>query len=187
MKKQATAEQKAAAEARRAKFRAIAKQIADMTDAQRAELSARCPVIVTVEGRALSGKNSLLVAFQCPTATMVGGFRQWIKAGRCVRKGQRGLMIWVPTGGKKEDGASGEKAPQTDAEETRFVMGTVFDVSQTRALDEAPDLAETVAAQPLALMAPAAEPEAIEVAAEVVEESAEVDGGKVVQFELVES
>lgn len=91
----ATPEQHAAALERRAAMRKLAKQISDMVPAQRAELAARFPV-VTIEGRALSVFNSCLVATQSPNATVVGGFRQWIKAGRGVRKGEHGMAIWVP-------------------------------------------------------------------------------------------
>lgn len=198
-RKEATPEQKAAAEARRAKFRGFAEKLAAMTDEQRAELSAQAGVVVTIEGRALSVKNAMLLVMQCPSVTMVGGFRQWINAGRCVRKGEKGLMIWVPTS-KKEGGESGEAAPKDEGEErTRFVMGTVFDVSQTRAADEAPSLAENVAAAPLALMPPAdlapnyEEPEPIEVVAaaapvvlEVVETPAPAAPVKHQQAEILE-
>ena len=34
-------------------------------------------------------RNTLLIAFQCPQATYVAGFRRWLELGRCVRKGEK--------------------------------------------------------------------------------------------------
>lgn len=112
---------------RKSKMRAIAAQISKMTPEQRAEFAARMPAIVTIEGRALSVFNCCLLATQCPTCTVVGGFRQWIKSGRAVRKGEHGYAIWVPMGPRKQDG----DAATDQSDETRFILGTVFDVSQT--------------------------------------------------------
>jgi hypothetical protein len=67
---------------------------------------------------------------QLPTASMVGGFRQWLDKGRAVKKGEHGLMIWIPTKGKEKPTA--EEVEQ-ETNRPNFVMGTVFDVSQTEA------------------------------------------------------
>jgi hypothetical protein len=135
-----TPEQKAKAALRRERFRQLAAQVAEMTDDERAALVMKVGSVVTCEGRALSPFNSCLVLTQLPTASMVGGFRQWLDKGRSVRKGEHGLMIWVPTG-KAGQGTtlvpSGEPEPTTgagaehDSKRSGFVMGTVFDVSQT--------------------------------------------------------
>ena len=124
-KKTLTIEQQAAKDARRDAFRKLAAEISAMTPEQRAAVSAKM-IITTIEGRALSMFNNCLVASQCPNATIVGGFRQWLAAGRCVRKGQHGLTIWVPLKSKDET-------------ETKFIAGAVFDVSQT-------DIVEAIAA-----------------------------------------
>ena len=122
--KHATEEQKAAAAERRDKFYGLAKSIAAMTDEQRSAMAAKMPVVVTVEGHPLSGHNTLLIAAQGgENVTMVGGFHQWIKAGRCVCKGEHGYMIWIP---KRDKAAEGEEEG-----ELGFITGTVFDVSQT--------------------------------------------------------
>jgi hypothetical protein len=104
---------------------------------------ARVGAIVTCEGHALSVHNSCLVLAQLPTASVVGGFRQWKEHGRSVRKGERGLMIWVPTSCKAdaEQPAPEAQPPaegQTEggARRSGFVMGTVFDISQTEPTDE---------------------------------------------------
>ena len=134
-RRQPTPEQKARAAERRERFRALAAQVAAMSDDERAALVAKAGAIVTVEGRALSVHNSCLVLNQLPTASMVGGFRQWKDHGRSVRKGEHGLMIWVPTGKseKPEEGATVPTAEAGAEKEKRagFIMGTVFDVSQT--------------------------------------------------------
>jgi hypothetical protein len=128
-RRQLTAAQQAASEERRQRMQAIAGKIAAMPEDARAALAAQCP-IVTIEGRALSIHNACMVAVQCPNATIVGGFQQWRKAGRFVRKGEHGLAIWIP---KLK---TGDDAP-ADAEsaERWFILGTVFDVSQTDAQD----------------------------------------------------
>ena len=123
----ATPEQRAQAEERRNRFRALARQIASMSPEARAELAARINP-VTVEGRPLSVYNACLLASQLAAVTLVGGFRQWRRAGRHVRKGEHGLALWIPRAAPKE-------APEADGEaepgEVRFLIGTVFDVSQT--------------------------------------------------------
>lgn len=101
-----------------------------MSADEREAMAARMGTVATVEGRALSLHNALLVYMQRPDATIVGGFRQWLAAGRSVRKGEHGVMIWAP---------GGERAAHEDADDVideatsgpRFVMITVFDVAQT--------------------------------------------------------
>lgn len=125
MRKNLTPEQIEKRDARRAKFAELAQKIGAMTDEQRTQIAAQMPV-VTVEGRVLSAHNCCMVWMQNETATVVAGFQQWIKAGRCVRKGEHGLMIWAPRMSKSEE--TGEE------ERSGFVMITVFDVSQTDAI-----------------------------------------------------
>ena len=134
-------EQKAAKTARRERFRALVKQVAAMSDEERAQLIARAGAVVTCEGRTLSPVNTSLLLMQMPNASMVGGFRQWLKAGRCVNKGQHGAMIWVPTRMQnakcKMQNEQEGPAPEEEAQEaeqsrsTHFIIGTVFDISQT--------------------------------------------------------
>ena len=140
MRRQPTAEQKAKAEARRERFAALAKQVAAMSDDERAALVLKLGAVVTVEGRPLSAFNSCLVLTQFPGSSLVGGFRQWKAHGRSVRKGAVGLMIWVPTGRTADADApapadaatAGAPAPaEGGPKRAGFVMGTVFDVSQT--------------------------------------------------------
>ena len=134
MKRQATPEQKEQAAERRAAFRDLCTKVAAMTDSERAVLSSRI-LVTTVEGRPLSMGNNVLIAFQLGNATLVGGFRQWKAMGRAVKKGEHGLMIWCPTGQRGErtetapDGAA--ETVTTGPEKPGFILGYVFDISQT--------------------------------------------------------
>lgn len=110
---------------RKARFADLSRKIAALDDVQRAQLAAAMPV-VTVAGHALSAHNACMIAMQCASATVVGGFKQWLAAGRCVRKGEHGMMILVPTA--KKDPETGEPG------KTYFIPGYVFDVSQTEEL-----------------------------------------------------
>lgn len=117
-------EQSAARDARRARFQALVKNLAAMPEAERAGLAVQCGAVLNVEGRALSTTNTILCFLQRPGVSVVAGFRQWLKAGRCVRKGEHGLTIWIPLGAKaNEAGESGEGR--------RFGTASVFDVMQT--------------------------------------------------------
>ena len=129
-RRQPTAEQRQKAAERRERFTALARQVAAMSDDERAALVAKVGAIVTWEGRALSAFNTCLILTQFPTASMVGGFRQWKAHGRSVKKGERGLMIWIPTGKDEPDKPTDDEA-EGAAKRAGFVMGHVFDVSQT--------------------------------------------------------
>lgn len=129
-----TPEQQIASDARRARFSDLAKQIAELSTDQQMEMAATMATTLTVEGRALSVHNACLLACQCPNATMVGGFHQWRAAGRQVRKGEHGLMIWAPT--RKKDDPNRQPGELSSADARRsFIMVTVFDVSQTDAVN----------------------------------------------------
>jgi N-terminal domain of anti-restriction factor ArdC len=131
-RKQPTPEQKEKAELRRKKFRELAKSISALTEEQRAEMASRLPAVATIEGRVLSVFNQCLLASQFPSVTIVGGFRQWKAAGRFVRKGSQGLSLWIPLKGRSEEPEKTELEGSADSESRpSFIMGTVFDVSQT--------------------------------------------------------
>ncbi len=130
MKRNLTPEQLAARDAKRAKFRALARTISKMSPTEREAMAAKLPGVVTIEGHALSPFNTCLVVMQFPSASLVGGFRQWLKHGRCVVKGQHGISIWVPCGARKSDADPAEG--DSDGERPGFICGTVFDVSQTQ-------------------------------------------------------
>lgn len=131
--KQLTAEQKAKRDERRAKFKALWKQVADTPEVDRIKATAHLG-LVTCDGHSLSLCNSMLVVLQCPTATVLGGFRQWLKHGRAVKKGEHGAMVWIPTGQRKEQSVDASVQPVNgESEVTRqgFIIGTLFDIGQT--------------------------------------------------------
>lgn len=137
-RKAPTEAQKRAAEQRREQFKALAKTVSAMDEDSRQLLAMECG-IRTVEGRELSPFNQCLIHHQRPGCSVVGGFRQWLAAGRIVRKGETGLGLWVPVGSKAGDAsnpdAKGESS-EGDSAKSRggsFIMGIVFDVSQTDA------------------------------------------------------
>lgn len=138
-RKAPTEEQKAAAAARRERFKQLAKHVSEMSDDERQEIVMRHGAVITCQGRTLTVFNSMLLISQLPTISMVGGFWQWKDAGRKVRKGATGLMLWIPAKGN----ANSEAGPTTAGETIeqgkkryKFVMGTVFDISQTEPIDE---------------------------------------------------
>lgn len=140
---------RAAADARRERFKGFCRKVAEMSDAERAALLARVGSVMSCEGRALSETNSMLLILQrpgLPGVSIVGGFRQWKKAGRYVLKGERGLSVWVPRAGASGppglagselsraelvQGAEGSGTVGALGARRRFFLGTVFDISQT--------------------------------------------------------
>jgi len=77
-------------------------------------------------------RNTVLIAFQCPHATHVAGFRRWLELGRCVRKGEKAIRIFAPVRYRR-------RAEQTDENGSElqlvgFRLAAVFDVSQTEPL-----------------------------------------------------
>jgi antirestriction protein ArdC len=135
MKHQPTAEQKAKAAERRETFKTLCKTVAGMTEEARAQLSNRMPATNT-EGHVLSGTNQMLLAYQRANVTIVTGFIQWKKAGRSVKKGEHGLMIWIPVTHAKDPNKQPGELSTKDTDRPGFIMGTVFDVSQTEEIQQ---------------------------------------------------
>jgi len=88
-------------------------------------------IITTIEGRAMSINNTLLLYIQSngTTPTVVGGYNQWKQAGRQIQRGAHGFMIWFPIGNKDKDTGN-------ILEASKFFTGTVFDISQTELIGE---------------------------------------------------
>jgi len=81
--------------------------------------------------RRYSWANVLLIHSQFPQASRVGGYHFWLKLGRHVRKGEKGIAILAPMVGRKRSYDDEELA---DDERTRvfgFKACHVWDVSQT--------------------------------------------------------
>src|SRR6059058_2120495 len=58
--------------------------------------------------------NQLLIAFARPDATYVAGYHAWLKLGRHVRRGEKGIAIMVP---------HRRKVTNEDGEEEQRVTG----------------------------------------------------------------
>ena len=76
--------------------------------------------------------NALLIAGQRPDATRVAGFHAWLRLGRHVRKGERGIAILAPVVPRLRvvDGESGDER-WVAGRPHAFRVTHVFDVSQT--------------------------------------------------------
>jgi antirestriction protein ArdC len=78
--------------------------------------------------------NTLLIAHEAArrgfTPTHVAGFKAWLRLGRCVRRGERGIPIFAPVRAKQRDDDDDETG------ETRLFFRPVhvFDVCQTEPL-----------------------------------------------------
>lgn len=114
------------------RFAEFRRAVSAMSEDERAELARRMP-IVNVTGHALSVFNNCLLIRQAAGAplTIVGGFKQWLAAGRCVAAGQHGYAIWYPRGKRK---AADDTADDEKRSAVSFGTAIVFDISQTVAL-----------------------------------------------------
>ena len=107
----------------------IRKTLAEMTEEQRQAIADKFG-IVTVEGHLLTPHNQcFLVAQSEINFTIVGGYQQWKKFGRIVRKGQHGFLIFVPSKAKHENSEM-----ISDEDDVHFFTATVFDISQTEVI-----------------------------------------------------
>jgi len=71
-----------------------------------------------------SFNNQLMILSQKRDATRVAGFRTWKKLGRYVKRGEKGIVIFVPIIWHENEDGEEEKV-------IRFKTGYVFDISQT--------------------------------------------------------
>lgn len=101
-----------------------------------------------------SFNNVALIVAQRPEATRVAGYKSWQALGRQVRKGEKGLIVFVPHRKRVREGletdqqaqqAAGEQATAQAHTITGFGLGRVFDIAQT----EGEPLPEPPAAQAL--------------------------------------
>jgi hypothetical protein len=107
------------------KVKKVRELLSSLTDEQRAGMLADAQ-ITTIEGHPLSVNNTVALLLQGCKDPVVGGFNQWIKAGRCVRKGSVGFVIWIPSKKRADDLDESE-----DPEPARFYPATVFAQAQT--------------------------------------------------------
>ena len=115
----------------KAKINGMIKKIRALPKPAQRELAMKCGTR-NPENRELSPFNCCLLMAQAGGAfplAVVGGFRQWQRAGRHVTKGQHACgVIWVPIGGGKKAETEGEEEGN---EATRFILVPVFDLTQT--------------------------------------------------------
>jgi antirestriction protein ArdC len=106
-------------------IRSMIEQLANETDAARQSELFRNYLKTMAAFWSYSWHNSMLIFRQRPDASYVAGFNTWIKCGRFVRKGEKGIAILAPMFFKDKT---------ADDEETRriwFKAVYVFDISQT--------------------------------------------------------
>jgi antirestriction protein ArdC len=96
--------------------------------------------------RKYSWANVLLIYSQSPQATRVGGYHFWLKLGRHVRKGEKGIAILAPMVGRKRGSGDEQLAEDERTRVFGFKACHVWDVSQTDGA-ELPEFA-TVAGDP---------------------------------------
>ena len=111
---------------KQAKMKAIREKMKALTEEQKQALLSH-GLIATIEGRYLSPRNTMICYLQAgmnggKLPTVVGGYKQMKAAGRQVIKGEHGYTIIFPAMTKNDDG---------EEEAERFMMATVFDISQT--------------------------------------------------------
>lgn len=70
--------------------------------------------------------NSLLIAQQCPHATLVAGYKKWVELGFQVKSGERGLKIRAPWLRKEENPAG-----VIEERLIGYFATYVFDITQT--------------------------------------------------------
>jgi hypothetical protein len=108
-------------------MKAIQAKIKAMSPEAKGELWSKLGTI-TAEGHALSVHNTISLYYQSgfKPAIQVGGFKQWQKVGRIVRKGEHSIgSILVPTGSSKSNDDS------SDDTDIHFISVPVFDIAQT--------------------------------------------------------
>lgn len=111
---------------KKARIAEIRAMLLSMTDEQRKQLLEDNGVIVTIEGHKLTDHNTIFLISQSEkNISVIGGFKQWMKAGRAVKKGEKSLLIFVPSLKKEAEPTS------TAPEDVFFLTANVFDISQT--------------------------------------------------------
>lgn len=110
-------------------MKALSAKIKAMPDSEKQGLWKKLGTI-TPEGHCLSLHNTIMLYYQSGRMlNQVGGFKQWQRNGRQVRKGESCVgSILVPIGAGKEENAS-------DGDDLRFVSIPVFSVDQTDLID----------------------------------------------------
>lgn len=80
-----------------------------------------------------SRNNVILIRAQRPHASKVASFKAWKKVGRNIKKGEKGIAIFVPM--IKKELVKSKDGEMLDNKFCGFRIGYVFDVSQTEGED----------------------------------------------------
>lgn len=112
-----------------ANIRRTIEQLADETDAARQSQLFRDYLRTSASFWDYSWHNQMLIWRQKPDASFVAGFNNWLRLGRYVRKGEKGIAILAPMFFKDKR----QSAEGTEAETKRiwFKVVHVFDINQT--------------------------------------------------------
>ena len=125
-----TPEQQEAAKARREALYKINKLVSSMTDEERLAFASKVNM-TTCEGHTISPFNACMITRQREDTTIVGGLQQWRRAGRKVRKGEHGMGMFVPKHPSKEAEGEGAQPGELSLNPLRFIIVTMFDITQT--------------------------------------------------------
>ena len=110
-------------------IRSTIEQLANETDAARQSELFRTYLKASAAFWDYSWHNQMLIWKHRQDASFVGGFNTWLKCGRFVRKGEKGIAILAPMFFKdKRQTADGGDA---DTKRIWFKVVYVFDISQT--------------------------------------------------------
>ena len=123
-----TKQQQAKSQERKERLEAIRKCLLALSPGERDQMITQHGLVQSIDGHFMSAKNTCLLYLQAngTMPTIVGGYQQWLRAGRQVSKGAHGFTIWFPIGNhiKLDD-------DDIVTEATHFGTATVFDVTQT--------------------------------------------------------
>jgi antirestriction protein ArdC len=112
-----------------ASIRRTIEQLAQETDAARQSQLFRDYLRTSAAFWDYSWHNQMLIWRQKPDASFVGGFNTWLKCGRYVRKGEKGIAILAPMFFKDKRQMS--NGSETESKRIWFKVVYVFDISQT--------------------------------------------------------
>lgn len=116
---------------RKEQIKTLAETVARMTEEEKQTYISKAGVVLKSDGTMLSLPNMMMAVLQNDRATMVAGYEQWRGLGRQVRAGEQSIKIFAPTTKTKTD----DQGEETTS--TRFILVSVFDVSQTDEIEAA--------------------------------------------------
>jgi hypothetical protein len=112
-----------------ASIRRTIEQLAHETDTARQSQLFRDYLRTSAAFWDYSWHNQMLIWRQRPDASFVGGFHTWLKCGRFVRKGEKGIAILAPMFFK--DKRQKPEGGEDEIQRIWFKVVYVFDISQT--------------------------------------------------------